>query len=126
NNLDVTFDAFVSLDAICWQWWARHKGFVTEAYVDSPWAIPYPLDSGDPCGSLQVPGRSQPMDINDVVGANVVFRLEVRTNFRLFTFDPNVLADDDPNLRINGTAINIWGIEATEDHSNLGRYYNQS
>lgn len=126
NNLDVTFDTFVSLDAICWQWWARHRGFVSEAYLDSPWPIPYPLDHGDPCGSLRVPGRSQPMDINDVVGANVVFGLEVRTRFRMLTLDPNVLADDDPNLRINGTAMNIWGIEATETHSDLGRYYNQS
>jgi hypothetical protein len=126
NNLDVTFDAFISLDAICWQWWARHRGFVSEAYLNSPWPIPYPLDGGDPCGNLQVPGRSSPMNINDVVGANVIFGLEVRTNFKLFSFDPNVLADDTPNLRINGTAMNIWGIEATEDHSQLGRYYNQS
>jgi len=126
NNLDVTFDSFVSLDAICWQWWARHRGFVSQAYLNSPWPIPYPLDHGDPCGSLQVPGQSQRMNITDVFGANVVFGLEVRTNFRLFTLDPNVLADDVPNLRINGTSINIWGIEAAEAHSNLGRYYNQS
>lgn len=126
NNLDVTFDAFVSLDAICWQWWGRHKGFVTQTFVGGPWPIPFPLDQGDPCNAFEVPGRRQRVDINDVVPANVVFGIEVRTSFRLLSLDPNVLADDDPNVRINGTTDNIWGIRATEAHSDLGRYYNQS
>lgn len=125
NNLDVTFDAFISLDAICWQWWGRHKGFISQAFVDSPWALPFPLDQGDPCGSFEVPGAGR-LDINDVVSANIIFGLEARTNTRLFSLDPNVLADDDPNVRINGTSTNIWGIEANETHSDLGRYYNTS
>lgn len=125
NNLDVTFDAFISLDAICWQWWGRHKGFISEEYLGSPWALPFPLDQGDPCGSFEVPGMGR-MDINDVVSANVIFGLEVRTNSRLFSLDPNFLADDEPNVRINGTTTNIWGIEARETHSDLGRYYNTS
>ena len=45
---------------------------------------------------------------------------------RLLSFDPNFLADDDPNVRINGTTTNIWGISAREGHSDLGRYYNSS
>ncbi len=126
NNLDVTFDAFISLDAICWQWWARHKGFVAQAFVGSPWPLPYPLENGDPCGTLAIPGFRQRFNINDVFSANVIFGLEVRTSFRLLSLDPNVLADDDPNVRINGTGMNIWGIEATETHSDLGRYYNNS
>ncbi len=125
NNLDVTFDAFISLDAICWQWWGRHKGFIAEAFVDSPWPLPFPLDAGDPCGTFAVPGVGK-VDVNDVVSANVIFGLEVRTNVRLLSLDPNVLADDDPNVRINGTTTNIWGISAREAHSDLGRYYNQS
>lgn len=125
NNLDVTFDAFISLDAICWQWWGRHKGFIAQAYLDSPWPMPFPLDQGDPCGTIAVPGAGR-MDINDVVSANVIFGLEARTNTRLFSLDPNVLADDDTNLRINGTGTNIWGIEARETHNDLGRYYNTS
>ena len=125
NNLDVTFDAFVSLDAICWQWWGRHKGFIAQAYLDSPWPLPFPLDQGDPCGSFEVPGAGR-MNINDVVGANVIYGLEARTNTRLFSLDPNFLADDVPNLRINGTDTNIWGIEARETHRDLGRYYNSS
>jgi len=126
NNIDVTFDAFVSLDAICWQWWGRHKDFVTAAFVSGPWTIPFPLDQGDPCNAFEIPGRSGRMDINDVVPANVVFGIEVRTRFRLLSLDPNLLADDDPNVRINGTTDNVWGIRATEAHSDLGRYYNQS
>lgn len=126
NNLDVTFDAFISLDAICWQWWARHKGFVAQAFVGGPWPLPYPLENGDPCNSLRVPGFDTTFDINDVFSANVIFGIEVRTQLRLLSLDPNVLADDDPNVRINGTTMNIWGIEATEAHSDLGRYYNQS
>ncbi|HZJ09733.1 MAG TPA: hypothetical protein VFD39_08570, partial [Trueperaceae bacterium] len=125
NNLDVTFDAFISLDAICWQWWGRHKGLISQAYLDSPWPLPFPLDQGDPCDSFAVPGAGL-MDVNDVVSANVIFGLEARTNKRLFSLNPNVLADDDPNLRINGTGTNIWGIEARETHSDLGRYYNTS
>ena len=126
NNIDVTFDAFVSLDAICWQWWGRHKDFVTETFVNGPWTIPFPLDQGDPCNAFEIPGQRGRMDINDVVPANVVFGIEVRTSFRLLSRDPNVLADDEPNVRINGTTDNIWGIRATEAHSDLGRYYNQS
>lgn len=125
NNLDVTFDAFVALDAICWQWWGRHKGFISQAYLESPWPLPFPLDQGDPCGSFEVPGAGR-MNINDVVSANVIFGLEARTNSRLFSLDPNFLADDVPNLRINGAGTNIWGIEARETHSDLGRYYNTS
>src|SRR5690606_19271425 len=125
NNLDVTFDAFISLDAICWQWWGRHKGFIAEAFVDSPWPLPFPLDKGDPCGTFEVPGVGK-VDVNDVVSANVIYGLEARTHMRLLSFDPNVLADDDPNVRINGTTTNIWGISAREAHSDLGRYYNQS
>jgi len=125
NNLDVTFDAFISLDAICWQWWGRHKGFIAEAFVDSPWPLPFPLDKGDPCGTFEVPGVGK-VDVNDVVSANVIYGLEARTHMRLLSFDPNFLADDDPNVRINGTTTNIWGISAREAHSDLGRYYNQS
>lgn len=125
NNLDVTFDAFISLDAICWQWWGRHKGFIAEAFVDSPWPLPFPLEAGDPCSTFEVPGVGM-VDVNDVVSANVIFGLEARTHMRLLSFDPNVLADDDPNVRINGTTTNIWGISAKEGHSDLGRYYNQS
>lgn len=125
NNLDVTFDSFIALDAICWQWWGRHKGFISQAYLNSPWPLPFPLDQGDPCGSFEVPEVGR-MDINDVVSANVIFGLEARTNTRLFSLDPNVLADDQPNVRINGTGTNIWGIEARETHSDLGRYYNRS
>ncbi len=125
NNLDVTFDAFVALDAICWQWWGRHKGFIAEAFVNSPWPLPFPLDAGDPCGTFEVPGAGR-MNVNDVVSANVIFGLEARTHMRLLSFDPNFLADDQPNVRINGTTTNIWGISAREGHSDLGRYYNQS
>lgn len=125
NNLDVTFDAFISLDAICWQWWGRHKGFIADAYVNSPWPLPFPLDKGDPCGTFAVPGAGL-VNVNDVVSANVIFGLEARTHFRLLSFDPNFLADDDPNVRINGTTTNIWGISAREGHSDLGRYYNAS
>lgn len=125
NNLDVTFDAFVSLDAICWQWWGRHKGFIAEAFVNSPWPLPFPLDKGDPCGTFAVPGAGK-VNVNDVVSANVIFGLEARTHVRLLSFDPNFLADDDPNVRINGTTTNIWGISAREGHSDLGRYYNSS
>ena len=125
NNLDVTFDAFISLDAICWQWWGRHKGLISQEYLNSPWALPFPLDQGDPCGSFEVPGVGR-ANINDVVSANVIFGLEARTNTRLFSLDPNFLADDDPNVRINGTNTNIWGIEARETHNDLGRYYNSS
>lgn len=126
NNLDVTFDAFISLDAICWMWWAKHRQFVVDTFVNGPWTIPFPLDQGDPCGTLQVPGQSRRANINDVVPANVIFGLEVRTSFRLLSFDPNVLADDDVNVRINGTDTNLWGVMAKESHTNLGRYYNQS
>ncbi|NLG09776.1 MAG: hypothetical protein GX560_11075 [Deinococcales bacterium] len=126
NNIDVTFDAFVSLDAICWMWWAKHRQFIVETFVNGPWTIPFPLDQGDPCGTLAVPGQSRRANINDVVPANVIFGLEVRTSFRLVSFDPNVLADDDVNVRINGTDRNLWGVVARESHSNLGRYYNQS
>jgi len=126
NNLDVTFDSFVALDAICWMWWNKHKGYVKETFVDGPWTIPFPLDQGDPCGTLAVPGQAGRMNINDVVPANVIYGLEVRTSFRLLSLDPNVLADDDVNVRINGTRSNIWGITATESHSDLGRHYNRS
>lgn len=126
NNLDVTFDAFISLDAICWMWWAKHKQFIYDTFVDGPWSIPFPLDQGDPCGTLQIPGQSRRANINDVVSANVIYGLEVRTSFRLLSFDPNVLADDDVNVRINGTDTNLWGVVAKESHTNLGRYYNQS
>lgn len=126
NNLDVTFDAFISLDAICWMWWAKHKQFIYETFVDGPWPLPFPLDQGDPCGTLQIPGQRHRANINDVVSANVIYGLEVRTSFRLLSFDPNVLADDDVNVRINGTDTNLWGVVARESHSNLGRYYNQS
>ncbi len=126
NNLDVTFDAFISLDAICWMWWAKHKQFVYDTFVDGPWPLPFPLDQGDPCGTLQIPGQRHRANINDVVSANVIYGLEVRTSFRLLSFDPNVLADDDVNVRINGTDTNLWGVVARESHTNLGRYYNQS
>lgn len=126
NNLDVTFDSFVALDAICWMWWNKHKGYIKETFIDGPWTIPFPLDQGDPCGILSVPGQAQPMNINDVVPANVIYGLEVRTSFRLLSLDPNVLADDDVNVRINGSYTNIWGITATESHSDLGRHYNRS
>lgn len=126
NNLDVTFDSFVALDAICWMWWNKHKGFIKDTFVDGPWTIPFPLDNGDPCGTLTVPGQKQPMNINDVVPANVIFGLEVRTSFRLFSLDPNVLADDDVNVRINGSSSNVWGITAQESHSSLGNHYNRS
>ena len=126
NNLDVTFDAFISLDAICWMWWAKHKQYIHETFVNGPWKIPFPLDQGDPCGSLAIPGVKKRMNINDVVSANVIYGLEVRTTFRLFSFDPNVLADDDINVRINGSNQNIWGVTAGESHANLGKYYNQS
>lgn len=126
NNLDVTFDAFISLDAICWMWWAKHRQFVYDTFVNGPWTIPFPLDQGDPCGTLQIPGLSKRANINDVVSANVIFGLEVRTAFRLLSLDPNVLADDDINVRINGTDTNLWGVVAKESHSDLGRHYNQS
>lgn len=126
NNIDVTFDAFVSLDAICWMWWNKHKQFIQQTFVNGPWTIPFPLDQGDPCGTLQIPGHSKRANINDVVSANVILGLEVRTAFRLFSLDPNVLADDEVNVRINGSDLNLWGVVATESHSNLGKYYNQS
>lgn len=37
-----------------------------------------------------------------------------------------MLADDDVNVRINGTDTNLWGVVAKESHSNLGKYYNES
>ncbi len=126
NNLDVTFDSFVALDGICWMWWNKHKQYVKEAFVDGPWTIPFPLDQGDPCGTLSIPGQKDRANINDVVPANVIYGLEVRTAFRLFSLDPNVLADDDVNVRINGTYTNLWGITAQESHSDLGRHYNRS
>lgn len=126
NNLDVTFDAFISLDAICWMWWAKHREFIYETFVNGPWTIPFPLDQGDPCGTMQIPGQRHRANINDVVPANVIYGLEVRTAFRLLSLDPNVLADDDINVRINGTDTNLWGVVAKESHSNLGKYYNES
>lgn len=126
NNLDVTFDAFVALDAICWMWWNKHKQYIKDTFVNGPWTIPFPLDQGDPCGTLAVPGRDQPMNINDVVPANVIYGLEVRTTFRLLSLDPNVLADDRVNLRINGSSTNVWGIAAQETHDDLGKHYNRS
>lgn len=126
NNLDVTFDAFVALDAICWMWWNKHRGYVEETYLNGPWAIPFPLDHGDPCGTLEVPGQPHRMNINDVVPANVIYGLEVRTSFRLLSLDPNVLADDNVNVRINGTYSNTWGITATESHADLGKHFNRS
>ncbi len=126
NNLDVTFDSFVALDGICWLWWNKHKQYVKETFVDGPWTIPFPLDQGDPCGTFTVPGQKDRVNINDVVPANVIYGLEVRTAFRLFSLDPNVLADDAVNVRINGSYTNIWGITAQESHTNLGRYYNRS
>ncbi len=126
NNLDVTFDAFISLDAICWMWWNKHKQYIHETFVEGPWQIPFPLDQGDPCGTLAIPGVAKRMNINDVVSANVIYGLEARTTVRLFSFDPNVLADDDVNVRINGSSQNIWGVTAGESHANLGKYYNES
>ncbi len=126
NNLDVTFDSFVSLDAVCWMWWNKHKQYIKETFVDGPWTIPFPLDQGDPCGTLSVPGQKERRNINDVVPANVIYGLEVRTTFRLFSLDPNVLTDDNVNVRINGTYANVWGITATESHSDLGKHYNRS
>lgn len=126
NNLDVTFDTFVSLDAICWQWWAKHKDYVRQAFVDGPFPIPFPLDQGDPCGTLSIPGQDRRFDINDVVPANVIYGIEVRTAPRLLSFDPNFIADDQPNVRINGTGDNLWGIQASEGHSNVARHYNRS
>lgn len=126
NNLDVTFDAFVSLDGICWMWWNKHKGYVRDTFVNGPWTIPFPLDQGDPCGTLSVPGQPTRRNINDVVPANVIYGLEVRTSVRLLSLDPNVLADDAINVRINGAYTNIWGITAKETHSDLGRHYNRS
>ncbi len=126
NNLDVTFDTFVSIDAICWQWWAKHKGFVRSTFVNGPWPIPFPLDEGDPCGRLKIPGQDRPFDINDVVSANVIFGIEVRTAARILSFDPNLIADDQPNLRINGSGDNLWGIQAGEGHSGVARHYNRS
>lgn len=124
NNPDVTFDYFVSIDAICWQWWSRHRVFVYRAFVESGRPIPFPLDAGNPCSSLAVPGRSGRYDINDVVPANVIFGLEIRTPLRLFSLDPNLLYDDDINVRIDGSDDNIWGIEATVAHSGVARHYN--
>ncbi len=126
NNLDVTFDTLISLDGICWLWWAKHKGYIRDTFTRGVWPIPFPLDQGDPCGTLAVPGQDHRMDINDVVPANVIYGLEVRTRFRLLSFDPNVLYDDDPNLRINGSGANLWGIRAGEAHSTLGRSYNEA
>jgi hypothetical protein len=123
NNLDVGFDYLVSIDAICWQWWAKHKGHVSRAYVEAGLPIPFPLEQGDPCGTLAVPGQRGRYDINDVVPANVAYGLEIRTPFRIFSLDPNVLYDDDVNVRINGSVDNIWGIEATVAHNGVGRSY---
>lgn len=126
NNLDVTFDTMVSIDAICWQWWAKHKGYIRETFVDGPWPIPFPLDQGDPCGTLTIPGQDRRFDINDVISANVIYGIEVRTAPRILSFDPNLIADDQPNVRINGTGDNLWGIQATEGHSGVARHYNRS
>lgn len=126
NNLDVTFDTMIYLDGICWMWWNKHKEYVREQFVDGPFPIPYPLDQGDPCKTVSVPGQQKRMDINDVVPANVIFGLEVRTTFRVLTLDPNVLADDDPNVRINGDTKNLWAIIARESHTHLGHRYSNS
>ena len=124
NNLDVTFDYLVSIDAICWQWWGRHARFVADVFSGQDRPIPFPLDQGDPCESLAIPGQNRFQDINDVVPANVIFGLEVRTPVRLFSLAPNVLRDDDPNMRINGTELNIWSIETFAAHNDVGRHYN--
>lgn len=126
NNPDVRFDALISLDAVCWQWWGRHSRYLIQQFMDGPFSTPAPLERGDPCRSQWVAGREAPMNISDVVPENVTYGIEVRTSFRLLSLDPNVLTDDEPNVRATGGTENLWGIMARESHARLGRRYNDS
>ena len=119
NNLDLTFDYMVSLDAICYRWWILHKDPIYERLGSD---LPYPLANGDPCQFFRVPGVRGKRDINDVVPANVVVGLEVRAHFSLVPWAANLLRDDTPDVRINGSRLNLFGIEAGTVHSNVDQY----
>ncbi len=123
NNLDVTFDYFIYLDAICWQFWSKHKSFIRDAYAELNQALPFPLDQGDPCSSFQIPTYRSRQDISDVVPANVITALEVRSSLRLMTLSPNVVFDNQANMRINGTKLGVFSIQSAQSHSTVNQRY---
>ncbi len=123
NNLDLTFDYFIYLDAICWQFWAKHKGFIKQAFADLGQTLPFPLDQGDPCSSFKIPNYWWRQDISDVVPANVIYALEVRSALQLMSLSPNVVRDDQANMRINGTKLGIFTVESLQGHTRVNERY---
>lgn len=121
NNLDVTFDYFIYLDGICWQFWGFHKNHIRTVYRELGKNLPFPLGEGDPCVFLNIPGQQKFQDINDVVPANVIYGLEVKSPLDFFAL--NIVRDDDPNVRINGSKDFIWTIETTQGHSDVNNRY---
>ncbi len=127
NNLEVTFDYFLSLDAVCWQWWRKHRGFITRTYAERGLPLPFPLEEGDdPCEVFAVPGQRARQDITDVVPANVIYGLEVRSPLKLLSLSPNLIRDDDPNMRINGSRLGLWSITASQNHSAVDTRYQEA
>ncbi|MGL4611959.1 MAG: hypothetical protein ACRCYY_20165 [Trueperaceae bacterium] len=121
NNLDVTFDYFIYLDGICWQFWGFHKNHIRSAYKELGQSLPYPLREGDPCTFLNIPGQQKFQDINDVVPANAIYGLEVKSPLNVFAL--NIVRDDDTNVRMNGSRDFIWTIETQQGHSDVNNRY---
>jgi hypothetical protein len=121
NNLDVTFDYFIYLDGICWQFWGKHKNYIRSAYRALGQPLPFPLGEGDPCVFFDIAGQDKLQDINDVVPANVIYGLEVSSPLDYFAL--NVVRDDDPNVRINGSKRFVWTIESQQGHSDINNRY---
>jgi hypothetical protein len=124
NNLGVTFDYFIYLDGICWQFWGFHKNHIRTAYRELNQSLPFPLGEGDPCVFLDIPKQAKLQDINDVVPANAIYGLEVKSPLDFFAL--NIVRDDDPNVRINGSKDFIWTIETTQGHSDVNNRYGEA
>ena len=58
---------------------------IRDAYAELNQALPFPLDQGDPCSSFQIPSYRARQDISDVVPANVITALEVRSSLNLMS-----------------------------------------
>lgn len=67
---------------------------------------------------LDIPEQAKLQDINDVVFANVIYGLEVKSPLDFLAL--NITRE---NVRINGSKRFIWAIETTQGHSDVNNRY---
>lgn len=118
---DAPVDALIDLDGDVEGWDQFGPGgvlvdnwdLVIQQYVAAT-GVDWPFDASAARDSWSVPGEEDLMDIEDVVPASATVNLEVWGLGQ-------PLRDEDPNLRLDGSELDVVRLETTLSHEMLAR-----